>query len=1751
VTAAAKAKSGTHWRRIIALTLFAGLMLAALALANSGRAAIETPPPPSVWSDKADYAPGEQVALSGANWAPGESVHIRVNDDAGETWRRDVDVTADESGAISDQFNLPDWFVAQYTVTATGASSGTATWSFTDGNVNAATVAMRNAACTTAQPGPSYTSGSTACAHVVATVNGGGSTSWAIQWFAPGVSGAAGPSAHAATFTEPAGTSTVTRDDTFAPSVTGTWTVVVCKTGDTEKCSAGNQVVTQTFTVTAANTPPVANAQAVSTNEDTPKTITLTGSDVDGNSLTFATGTGPSHGSLGSISAVTCTGTAPKSCSAEVTYTPALNYNGSDSFTFKVNDGTVDSPAATVSITINAVNDAPSCSAVSLTTDEDTPGDANPDCTDIDSASLSYAIVGAATHGTASIVAGKLHYVPNANYNGSDSFTYKANDGALDSNTATVSVTVNAVNDAPTCTNGSASTDEDNAVATPLSCADVDSATLGYTIVSGPAHGSLSGTAPNLTYTPNANYNGSDSFTFQASDGSLDSNVAAFNITINAVNDAPTATVSLNDHSPKTNDTLTATATRGDVDGDAVSLHYVWKVNGTVKRDVTKSAGMAVDLTDTFDLATGGNGDKGDVVRIEVTPNDGTVDGTTVNDVATVANSGPTAGVVAITPSSATQPTTNQTITSTASGFTDADGDSLVYTYTWKNGPTTVKTTPGSSSPTDTLDLSAMGNGNRGDTVSVEVTASDGSASSAAANDSVMVKNSPPTATNVLLNNTSPTTNQTISVSFSYADDDGDAQSGTTYQWQKKVGAGSFTDITGETSASLDLSTAGNGDKGNQLRVLVAPKDGTDFGTGVFSDIATVANSAPTVTLDAGNTYTYSESATAERTFNFTTSDADGDTLAITVNCGPGAYVTGSKTASSFKCVFDDGPVGLGSELSVSVDDGDGGTDSDSHEITINNVAPTVTFANDNDTLVNEGTTHTYSFTVTDPGDDDFSVLAFDCGTGGTVDVDSLATDASGGSFDCTFPDGPASTSVHVKVEDSDHVSDTDSEAIQVVHVANVAPSVTSAAGQSSNEGENHSFALGSFTDPGPDADWSVDVDWGDGSTHTTFTASDVGSLGSQTHTYTNGPSDYTVTVTVTDDEADPADQLSGSATFAVHVNNVAPSVTAAAGQSSNESENHSFALGSFTDPGPDGPWSVDVDWGDGSTHASFSKSGPGSLGTQDHIYADGPNDYTVTVKVAEAGSGTPPSGQATFAVHVNNVAPSGTLGNNGPISEGGSATISFSGVSDPSAADNSTLHYAFSCTGDSLAGATYASSSMSSSTSCGFSDGPSTPTVTGVIIDKDGGRHGDMTTITVNNVKPIVTAPADQNATEGSGASFTLGSFSDPGADSPWTGSVNWGDGSSNTGIGPFSSVGSLGSASHTFANSGTYTVKVSVTDKDGGTGYTTFKVTVSNVAPTVTAAANQSGDEGTEKNFDLGSFSDPGAEASWSVDVNWGDGSTHTTFTKSSTGSLGSRPHTYADNGSYTVTVKVSDDAGQGSASFTVTVGNVAPAPTWTSYSNILYGPMVFGLTGTWSGSFTDPGDDAPWTATFAWNGVNDTGQTKTFTSSDPKTFSVRPNFGTAGCQLTGKVTVTEQEGPSGTDTKTVSVGTGEFLPPMTNQPVTDKLKNGQVLPVKVRIADCNGNPISGLSPKIELKLGDLTSEVADNSVQPIDITNASSADTSGFMRAVDGSYMYNLRINVPTNTLNQAYTIVITPNAAGYPSGMTLRHKIVATK
>ena len=92
-------------------------------------------PSPTISSDQPDYPAGSTVTLTGTGWDAGEAVHIFVNDDAGQTWSHSADVTADDQGGFADAFQLPDWFIATYHVTATGATSGTATTTFTDGNI--------------------------------------------------------------------------------------------------------------------------------------------------------------------------------------------------------------------------------------------------------------------------------------------------------------------------------------------------------------------------------------------------------------------------------------------------------------------------------------------------------------------------------------------------------------------------------------------------------------------------------------------------------------------------------------------------------------------------------------------------------------------------------------------------------------------------------------------------------------------------------------------------------------------------------------------------------------------------------------------------------------------------------------------------------------------------------------------------------------------------------------------------------------------------------------------------------------------------------------------------------------------------------------------------------------------------------------------------------------------------------------------------------------------------------------------------------------------------------------------------------------------------------------------------------------------------------------------------------------------------------------------------------------------------------
>ncbi len=194
--------------------------------------------------------------------------------------------------------------------------------------------------------------------------------------------------------------------------------------------------------------------------------------------------------------------------------------------------------------TNDPANQAPLAQDGGATTEEDTPAAVTLSATDADNDPLTYSIISNPTKGTLSGTPPNLTYTPNANANGSDSFTFRAHDGQAHGNTAAIAIDVAPVNDAPVANNQSVTTNVNTARPITLTATDVDNSNLTYAIVTPPSQGTLSGTPPAVTYTPFADYSGDDSFTFKADDGQYDSNVATVAITISAAD--PNVNLALN-----------------------------------------------------------------------------------------------------------------------------------------------------------------------------------------------------------------------------------------------------------------------------------------------------------------------------------------------------------------------------------------------------------------------------------------------------------------------------------------------------------------------------------------------------------------------------------------------------------------------------------------------------------------------------------------------------------------------------------------------------------------------------------------------------------------------------------------------------------------------------------------------------------------------------------------------------------------------------------------------------------------------------------------------------------------------------------------------------------------------------------------------------------------------------------------------------------------------------------------------------
>jgi len=418
--------------------------------------------------------------------------------------------------------------------------------------------------------------------------------------------------------------------------------------------NGGAASVTVLITVTPVNDVPVASSPSILTTEDTAKTGIVTASDADGDALTFALTTQPANGQV----VIDATGS--------YTYTPNNNFNGADSFTITVSDGKGGTAVVNIPVTVAPVNDIPVASSPAVTTSEDTPVGGKIIANDADGDPLIYVISSPASNGNVVLNAdGSYTYTPDTNFNGSDSFKVTVDDGMGGTTDVTILITVTPVNDNPIISAPAVTTPEDTAVNGSITFSDADGDSLTITVTTPPANGTLvlnpDGT---YTYTPNANYNGADSFTVAVSDGKGGTASLTVPVSVTAVNDNPVATAPVVTTPEDTAVSGAITAT--DVDGDTPVFEIAAPpANGTV----------VVNVDGTFTYTPNANFSGNDSFTVRISDTNGGSITLIVPVTITPVNDNPLISAPAIT-------TPEDTAVNGSITFSDADGDSLTITLT-------------------------------------------------------------------------------------------------------------------------------------------------------------------------------------------------------------------------------------------------------------------------------------------------------------------------------------------------------------------------------------------------------------------------------------------------------------------------------------------------------------------------------------------------------------------------------------------------------------------------------------------------------------------------------------------------------------------------------------------------------------------------------------------------------------------------------------------------------------------------------------------------------------------------------------------------------------------------------------------------------------------------------------------------------------------------------------------------------------
>jgi len=598
-----------------------------------------------------------------------------------------------------------------------------------------------------------------------------------------------------------------------------------------------------------------------------------------------------------------------------------------------------------------------------------------------------------------------------------------------------------------------------------------------------------------------------------------------------------------------------------------------------------------------------------------------------------------------------------------------------------------------------------------------------------------------------------------------------------------------------------------------------------------------------------------------------------------------------------------------------------------------------------------------------------------------------------------TVPYLDDATSLRLQVSLSDPIFTT--SRFMTLNVLNRAPSITSFVLSATDlDAGGAVTAVGTFTDGAADTH-TVKLDWGDGSPLTTMDlAAGVFTFTTEAHTYAaNG--DYTVSAIVADNAGAWAP---ATATVSVHASNQAPSVVSFGVTAGNEGGSSSLAL-TFSDPDVLDTHTVSVAWGDGSSSDPVVVPAGETVFGAEHVYADtGPYAVVLTLKDA---SHTVTAGAS---VSPTNVAPVvGTLSLS-PSSVVDHQTVTLTGsFTDPGTADTFTLTVDW---GD------LTSSTHSLGTGRSFSDthaydaaGP--VTIKATVADRDGGKSSSSVNLVV---LPSNHAPADLlvgATTLLEGGSTTLSvSFTDAEPLDTHTVAIAWGDGSTDN----VSLASGLTSTSlpHTYVETGTYTVAVTVTDGGGMfvTGGTS--VTATNVLPSLASLVLTPSSVTDHQTLTVsGTFSDPGTADFFTVSWAWGDGSTSSQALAAGTRSF-SASHEYAAANTYALIVTVTDrDNGTGTQSGSVVVTARNTAPSGLSLSS-----NVTGLSASVSGSFADPDPLDTHDVTMQWG--DSTSSTWTI-AAGATLFSETHTYLAAGT-FTVTATVTDPAGAFTTATKSV---------------------------------------------------------------------------------------------------------------------------------